>query len=325
MTEKIKLTPSELQAQAIEMKSLESEYTMLFGGVSSELNKINSNWSPNLAHNFAGKITSSNKNFAQITQELMNGAKFADSCAVTFETVDSQLAKMYGTDNTSSASTSSWNIVKEELSSIPENAKNAGEILTYLENQYGELPDEVKDLIKKACPNSLEEAYKLTSDLLQGKLSINNLYDVIDFVGGGSTKASAIIESFKYTFDKGIARDEKMKNNIIDQLMEGDVGGAIFDMSEGFVDIVGGGAIEVGFNLIGGTVDGVLGNIPFVGDVIKDLTGGQSVGDYISGAGDFLSTGLDTVTDVISDGVNFVTDEITNGLKSVGSFLGSLF
>ncbi|MBO5869586.1 MAG: hypothetical protein J6Q89_02435, partial [Clostridia bacterium] len=78
------------------MKNLEGEFSTLFSGVSSELGKINKNWSPNLSHNFEGKINSAQKSFAHITQELMNGAKVADTCAVTFQSVDSELSKIYG-------------------------------------------------------------------------------------------------------------------------------------------------------------------------------------------------------------------------------------
>ena len=98
MAERIQLTPSELQAQAAEMKALEGEYTALFAAVSSELKSVNGNWSSNLAHNFEGKINSAQKIFAQITQELSNGAQTADTCAVTFESVDTELSKLYCDD-----------------------------------------------------------------------------------------------------------------------------------------------------------------------------------------------------------------------------------
>lgn len=96
MADKIKLTPSELQAQASEMRVLKQEYESLFASVTSELGNINRNWSAKLANNFRGKIVGAQKTFSQLTEDLMNGAKVADTCAVTFESVDSQLAKMYG-------------------------------------------------------------------------------------------------------------------------------------------------------------------------------------------------------------------------------------
>lgn len=95
MADKIKLTPSELQAQASEMRVLKQEYESLFASVTSELGNINRNWSAKLANNFRGKIVGAQKTFSQLTEDLMNGAKVADTCAVTFESVDSQLAKLY--------------------------------------------------------------------------------------------------------------------------------------------------------------------------------------------------------------------------------------
>lgn len=102
-SERIKITPAELLAQASEMNALQEQYLALFGNVNSELNKVNSHWSTNLAHNFLGKITGSNKAFLQITNELMNGSIVAKSSAETFESVDSEHAKMFG--NSASAKT----------------------------------------------------------------------------------------------------------------------------------------------------------------------------------------------------------------------------
>ena len=141
MPEKIKLTPSELQAQAAEMKSLESEYSSLFGGVSSELNKVNSNWSANLAHNFSGKINSTNKSFSKITQELMNGAKVADTCAVTFESVDTQLAKLYCSDEPSDSSPrdkySLWDATRDSFGNIPNEFKDLQDAYNSLKEWVG--------------------------------------------------------------------------------------------------------------------------------------------------------------------------------------------
>ncbi|MBO5869587.1 MAG: DUF2974 domain-containing protein [Clostridia bacterium] len=94
MADRIKITPAELQAQATEMKTLEVEFSDLFSGVSSELGKINKNWSPNLSHNFEGKINSAQKSFSHITQELLNGAKMADRAASSYADADSILVKL---------------------------------------------------------------------------------------------------------------------------------------------------------------------------------------------------------------------------------------
>ena len=93
MGNKIQLTPSELQAQAGEMLALKDEFELLFNGVTDVLGSVNGSWSPNLANNFSGKIKTAQRSFLQVTEMLENGAKVASTCATTFESVDSLLAK----------------------------------------------------------------------------------------------------------------------------------------------------------------------------------------------------------------------------------------
>lgn len=194
MSEKIKLTPSELQGQATEMKSLESEYSSLFGSVSSELNKVNLNWSANLAHNFKGKINSSNKSFTQITQELMNGAKVADTCAVTFESVDSQLAKVYSED------------FSKKVSEVGE-SQAAADVMSWLKGDWIDeafadkplwfrenLKESLKDIYKDTFGSDLVAAYDATQKLLKGdvigalKKCANELFKGETYFGKIETK-----------------------------------------------------------------------------------------------------------------------------------------
>lgn len=93
---KIKLEPSVLLTQAGEMESLGSSYEGLFSQVSSILNQANSNWSPNLANNFAGKISSAQKSFAGVVEMLDYGATAARTSARNFESIDSYIAKALG-------------------------------------------------------------------------------------------------------------------------------------------------------------------------------------------------------------------------------------
>ena len=94
MAAKILLTPDELKEQAAEMDALRAEYESLFANVSGELRKANGNWSTNMAGNFAGKINSATKSFRNINDLLENGANVAKSCAVSFESIDSELSKL---------------------------------------------------------------------------------------------------------------------------------------------------------------------------------------------------------------------------------------
>lgn len=94
---KIQLTPAELKAQAAEMETLSGEYDALFGSVVTELKSINGNWSPNLAHNFSGKITSAQNKFRHVTDMLSDGAKAATAGANAFENTDKVLSILYKT------------------------------------------------------------------------------------------------------------------------------------------------------------------------------------------------------------------------------------
>ena len=95
---RISLTPAELKQQASQLQSLSEEFSQLFSNVVRDLHGVNGNWSVNLAHNFSGKITSAQNRFAAITQTLSDGAKVAETSATTFESVDSQLAKLTYSD-----------------------------------------------------------------------------------------------------------------------------------------------------------------------------------------------------------------------------------
>ncbi len=94
MANKIKLTPVELKTQASEMLNMSNQYLAIFGEVYSELNIVNSNWSKNLSRNFISKIVSAQNSFIKVTEQLTAGSKVAEATAVTFEEVDSRLAKL---------------------------------------------------------------------------------------------------------------------------------------------------------------------------------------------------------------------------------------
>jgi toxin secretion/phage lysis holin len=57
-----------------------------------------------------------------------------------------------------------------------------------------------------------------------------------------------------------------------DQLMEGDLLGVAMDGAEGFIDTIIGGSIECLGGMAGGMVDGAIGKIPVVGNVIDEGT-----------------------------------------------------
>lgn len=203
-----------------------------------------------------------------------------------------------------------WNELKRNISGIPNEIKNISEFLETIEGHYDELPDSVKEMIESLVPKDIAEAYKHTSDLLTGNFTMDNVYQMINYMGQGSSKSAAIVQTIKYSVSKGKERDKKAMQDITDQILEGDLYGATFDMVEGFVDVVGGGVIDVGFNLVGNTADALVDKAsPNLNKAVTELTG-KSVGEWISDTGEDLSDGLDKVTDHISNGVNYVTDSI---------------
>ena len=97
MGNKIQLTPGELKTQAAELQTLSAEYDALFGTIIGELESVNTHWSPNLAHNFTGKITSAQNKCKHITHMLDAGAKAAGAAASAFESTDKVLSILYKT------------------------------------------------------------------------------------------------------------------------------------------------------------------------------------------------------------------------------------
>ena len=93
MAGKIQLTPAELLAQSAEMLALEQEFASLFQKTENLLGQVNSDWSANLANNFAGKITSAQKACTSIVNMLDGGAKIAETSANTMDSVDQLLKK----------------------------------------------------------------------------------------------------------------------------------------------------------------------------------------------------------------------------------------
>lgn len=87
----IQLTPEELLSQSTEMFNLQNEYQSLFQQVKNSLEGINSSWSPNLASNFSGKITSAQNSFSSIINMFGNGANAAKASALRFGTPSSWL------------------------------------------------------------------------------------------------------------------------------------------------------------------------------------------------------------------------------------------
>ncbi len=337
MSETIKLSPEMLISQAAQLSTLSNDFNNLFDSVVSELNTINGNWSKNLANNFAGKIVSAQNGFRSVVDALNNGSEAARICAESFENIDDVLAKMMsggGSNSSAGATITGGNAisgsvdiieaVKNELGKIPEQIKTAGEALKYLEDKYGELPEEAKVIIDAVVPKGLKTAYQITSDLLQGEFDLDNVMSAIKYVAGSSLEVSAVISAIDYTLDKGKDYLNKAQDKATQNIMEGDLLGASANAFEGFVDTVGGGVATVAGDLIGGAIDKTIGKIPGISTAIKLWTGGKSIGSYIEDGAAYVADGIDKATDIITDGINVVTDGFTKGVQKVGNWFCGL-
>lgn len=339
MSETIKLSPEMLMSQSAQLSTLSNDFSNLFDSVVSELNTINGNWSKNLANNFVGKIVSAQNGFRSVVDALLNGSEAAGICARSFENIDDVLAKIMagGGENSGSAgatftdaSTLSGSVdiigaIKNEIGKLPGQIKTAGEALKYLEDKYGELPEEVKIILDDVVPKELKTAYKITSDILQGEFDLDNVLSAVKCVAGKSPKVSVVVSAAKYALDKGAEYEKKAEDKMTKNILEGDLLGASANAVEGFVDTVGGGVITVTGNLIGGAIDKTIGKIPGISTAIKIATGGKSLGSYVEKGAAYVADGIDKVTDVITDGINVITDGFTKGVQAVGNVIGGLF
>lgn len=340
MSEKIKLTPSELQAQAAEMKSLESEYSSLFGGVSSELDKVNSNWSANLSHNFGGKINSTNKSFTQITQELMNGAKVADTCAVTFESVDSQLAKLYCDDNSSKAKNN------DSASDI----QTISDVMDWIDEYYSDLPDYAKQLIKSACKKMFGNgvsAYEIVKKMKDGDVfgviweSVGAVApSTFDWKNGGAISWTGLKLKAVSTVGKLVTdpdgyiqkNDEKYQDMMMDDLKNGDILGFVWDGAGSLVQTVGKGTVDATCKLISGTIDSYTEHLTeaLFGygvswsqmNAMMYEVAGWSPGHAFNAVSKFVSDGVDTIIDGGSQFLSAVADQAYSDLKEFGDLVG---
>lgn len=239
-------------------------------------------------------------------------------------------AALFGTAATA------WSIIKDEISNIPKEAKIAGEALDVVEKWYEKSPREVKAVVNIVVPSSLKKAYEISSDLIQGDLTVETIWSVEKSITKGSPYVTSVFEVVEYTFEKGMERSEEMQNEIDAQIEEGDVLGAVVDGAEGFVDTIIGGTVECMSTLAGNKVDEIIGDIPFVGNAVdegvKYITGKimpdgseYSLGDLVSAGGEAISEGIDYATDVITDAADVVTSKITSGVKGVCSWISGWF
>lgn len=93
MKDYLELTPELLVQQSQEMMTLKAQYEILFENLLKDLQGMNASWSPNLSHNFAGKISSAQKGFAGVAKMLENGSYAAILAANNLGGADANIGK----------------------------------------------------------------------------------------------------------------------------------------------------------------------------------------------------------------------------------------
>lgn len=262
-----------------------------------------------------------------------------ESAAAIMTKVDESVLSLGIKNNASNSKESGstlWTAIKDEISGLPDDAKSAGEALGWIEKGYGKLPHWATLGLDVFVPGSLQNAYTITSGILQGNLTLEEGWGAAKSILSKNSKFAVICETLNYTFETGTNRSEEMERQVLEQLGEGDILGAAFDGAEGFIDCIIGGSVDVLGDVGGGAVDAVIDEIPVVRGINKlaeygtGLLGwnggeGYSVGGLIGATAEKISEGLDAVTDVATNAIDFVTDTVTDGFKSGVNWVKSWF
>ncbi len=354
MAGKIQLTPEELLGQSQEMLSLQKDYESLFQETDALLNRINGNWSANLANNFAGKIASAQKGFRQICSMLEQGGNLAAASANTFASIDTLLGKAMagegaggqvlgasataGGDAGSSqgaamAAQPSGNL----FGSVKEDWKQAGSALEWLHELYEtnvpeELREDLKALGKKALGGQIFSAYDVTYDIITGNVDMDTFFTGAKAVLGG-TKGGALKGAYEYALEVQ-EKDVQYTQRSIDELVSGNVVTGLFNMGASFIDEIGTGVIDIGGSLAIGAVEKIPG-ISKIEDYLDiDLSETwdtamdhfhEGVTDMFTGAVEGLSKMEDAVQDAVGDGLKAAgkaldkaADAAEDAMKAVG-------
>ena len=225
-----------------------------------------------------------------------------------------------------------WEKLKNIVQDLPEDFKNAGDTLKWAEELVENFPNWITLGFDIVLPDSLQDAYTLTSGLLQGNLTVEECWDTAKNILSKNDRLAIVCETIDYALEKGDERSKEMNRQMYEQLKEGDILGAVFDGAEGFVDTIIGGSIEVLADAAGSKVDNIA-VVKNINKVVKYGTGilgwndgeGYSIGGLIGSAGESVGDGIDKFTDMVTDTTDIVTDAITDGVKSGINWVKSFF
>ena len=226
--------------------------------------------------------------------------------------------------------------IKGTSSKLFDDMRDAGDALNWLEGYCDKMPNLVTHAIEVALPDSLKEAYTLTTGILQHDLTLEEGWDVAKNMLSQKLNVAVFCESLDYTFKNGKEREEEMQRQMTEQIKEGDILGVAIDGAEGFVDTILGGSVEVLGKATGTILDNAIEETKILNGVNKFteyVTGvfgvndgeGYSVGGLIGAVGEGFAEGIDKTTDFITNATDVVTDAITGDAKAGIKWVKSWF
>lgn len=360
MAAKILLTPDELKAQAAEMDALRAEYESLFANVSGELRKANGNWSTNMAGNFAGKINSATKSFRNINDLLENGANAANSCAVSFASVDSELSKLC------LGETSFAKSMKKALASDSFDAEETiygiKKAMDYIDETYENLSESEKKILKNRVKYLLSlvklddaiDIYEII-DLILEKDYYSAVWKTIDagteVISDNVFSPTSFVVKSLCNFALQPKQEDHFSNEVIPKytgqlfydLYKGNFGGAIADL-DGFTKSMERCLFDATLKAASDTIDSVFAkNLYGVtlseynaimydkygwspGHAFNDLKDfiGNRIENELDNKRDILTEVNDTVVETVGELVGNTTSFISQGIDNIGSAINKI-
>ena len=265
---RIQITPSELLAQSTEMENLKRQYETLFQQVNNILKNVNENWSPNLANNFAGKITAAQSCFSKIAEMLGTGAELTKGSAESFASIDKQLAAKFFNEKSSTAggggaaSSGGGNFGGGSGGGrFTDSATDTGDYLTDSRNSAGKALEQIEewrntdagkgaeffyDLFGKTIGDNgtfgtAKSAWDITTDIITGDVGWDTAEAAVDVLD--TTSIGVFGNTVEYVHEN-IDTLNGINDRMMKELMEGDLLGFAAATGEGFL-MIGKGVVDV--------------------------------------------------------------------------------
>ncbi len=316
MSGKIVLSPEVLTAQSNEMRALMNEYESLFASVTSLLEDVNNNWSANLANNFSSKITSAQSSFASIVDMLGWGAEAALNSATTMESVDSALAQMMNGDSGTTVISSDDGSVLEAaidqtIADTAQNWESVSDMATWLNENYDELPDEVKSLLKQTLGEENVSVVEVLSEVLSGNADFDTLASGLELVGVES--AGKLVSAAKQAYTTATTNEnmQALQSGLafyVDQFVQ-DMGNENYSSA---LSNLGSAVLAFDYTVLYGTVD-----------ALTELTasGFETASNIAISISEFASSVFsDSMSPEVSDAVSSAIDTVQTGCDYIVSW-----